>query len=372
MQNNTWIDGLFSRSYAEARQKFLNAAARRGLRVESHELKMPGADGETLAADVVLEGPVDASRMLLVISGVHGVEGFCGSAVQTGMLLLDDARRADSLRDTAVLYVHAINPFGFSHLRRVTQENVDLNRNFVDFSKPLPVNAGYAEIHELLLPAAWPPQADVEAALAAYRDRHGARGLQRAMSLGQHAYADGMFFGGHGPCWSNDTFRRILELHTPKVRQLASIDIHTGLGAYGVGERIFASFDEDPAVLARGERWWGELTSVTTGTSTSIPLTGPIQTAITEECLGAQHVGICLEYGTYPSERVTGALRAEHCLHRHGHADAARSAAIKQELKEAFYPDAADWRLAVWQQGSQACLRALEGLQEDASPATLA
>ena len=70
------------------------------------------------------------------------------------------ARRAAALgakHDTAALYVHAINPFGFSHLRRVTQENVDLNRNCIDFDVPLPVNAGYAEIHDLLLPATWPP-----------------------------------------------------------------------------------------------------------------------------------------------------------------------------------------------------------------------
>lgn len=367
--DNNWINALFSHDYGQARQKFLDAAARRGLTVESHVLPMPGARGETLATDVVRVGPANASKMLVTLSGVHGVEGFCGSAIQTGMLLLDPADRTDDLHDTAVLHVHAVNPFGFSHLRRVTQENVDLNRNFVDFSEPLPVNAGYAEIHELLLPPRWPPHAEVEAALAAYRDRHGARGLQRAIGLGQHAFADGMFFGGRGPTWSNDTFRAILRRHAPNVRQLASIDIHTGLGPYGVGERIFASFDEDPAVLARGERWWGDLTSVTAGTSTSIPLTGPIQTALTEECPRAQHVGICLEYGTWPSERVTGALRAEHWLHRHGHTDVAQSAAIKQELKDAFYPDAADWKLAVWQQGSQACRRALDGLQEDAPQA---
>jgi len=368
--DNARINALFSRSYAEARQKFLNAASQRGLQVESHMLPMPGVDGESLATDVVREGAANASKMLVVISGVHGVEGFCGSAIPTGMLQLDAGTRSDALQDTAVLYVHAVNPFGFSHSRRVTQENVDLNRNFVDFSKPLPVNVGYAEIHELLLPTEWPPHVDVESALAAYRERHGARGLQRAIGLGQYAFADGMFFGGNGPTWSNDTFRRILQQHAPQVRQLASIDIHTGLGAYGVGERIFASFDEDPAVLARGERWWGELTSVTAGTSTSIPLTGPIQTAFTEEFPAAQHVGICLEYGTYASERVTGALRAEHWLHRHGSTDAVQSVAIKQALKDAFYPDAADWKLAVWQQGAQACLRALEGLQEEAPHAT--
>lgn len=372
--NDQQILALFSATYADARAKFLQAAARRGLAVQSHVLGLAGAQGEVLATDVVLDGPADASKMLVTISGAHGVEGFCGSAIQAGMLALgDDGNGVDirdgerPSRDIAVLHVHAVNPFGFSHLRRATQENIDLNRNFVDFSKPLPLNAGYGEIHDLLLPGEWPPQPATEALLHAYRERHGARGLQRAISLGQHVFADGLHYGGVAPAWSNLVFRDILRSHAGQVRELASIDIHTGLGPYGVGERIFASFDEDPAVLASGIRWWGPLTSVTAGTSTSIPLTGPIQTALTEECAQARHVGICLEYGTRPAEQVTAALRAEHWLHRHGAtnpADAARAAGIRAQLKDAFYPEADDWKLAVWAQGAQACLQALRGLAE--------
>lgn len=348
---------LFSPTYAVARRKFLAAAAARGLAVDSHGLDLPGAQGETLAIDVVLDGPSNASKMLIVLSGVHGVEGFCGSAIQTGML----AEGAPTHEDTAVLHVHAINPYGFSHLRRVTQENVDLNRNFVDFSKTLPVNAGYNEIHEWLLPATWPPGEEPEAGLAAYQDRHGVRGLQRAIGLGQHGHADGMFFGGSAPTWSNRTFRSILKRYTQQVRQLASIDIHTGLGPYGVGERIFASFDR--GVLPRARQWWGELTDVHNGSSTSIPMTGPIQTALFEECPQAEQIGICLEYGTYPNEQVMPALRAEHWLHRRGTADATQAQHIKRALKDAFYPDADDWKRRIWQQGHEACVQAIEGLQ---------
>lgn len=367
--NDAQVIDLFSPHYAQARQKFLQAAQARGLAVESHVLPLAGAQGETLATDVVLDGPADASKMLIVISGVHGVEGFCGSAIQTGMLRLGGAALPSG---TSLLYVHAVNPYGFSHLRRATQENIDLNRNFVDFSKPLPINAGYGQIHDMLLPAQWPPLPDNEARIADYRERHGARGLQRATSLGQYSHADGLHYGGLAPAWSNNTFRGILRRYASQVRQLASVDIHTGLGPYGVGERIFASMDDDPAVLARGKRWWGELTSVTTGTSTSIPLTGPIQCALTDECPQAQHVGICLEYGTQPMERVIAAMRAEHWLHRHGSGDTELAAGIKQDMKDAFYPDAPDWMHAVWQQGSQACLQALHGLQEDAPQSALA
>jgi Protein of unknown function (DUF2817) len=361
--NDAQVINLFSSHYVQAREKFLQAAQARGLPVDSHVLPLAGAQGETLATDVVLDGPADASKMLIVISGVHGVEGFCGSAIQTGMLRMGGAMVPS---DTSLLFVHAVNPYGFSHLRRATQENIDLNRNFVDFSQPLPINVGYGEIHDLLLPAQWPPLPENEARIAQYRERHGARGLQRAMALGQHTHADGLHYGGLGPAWSNDTFRGILHRYAAQARHLASVDIHTGLGPYGVGERIFASIDEDPAVLASGRRWWGDLTSVTTGTSTSIPLTGPIQCALTNECPQARHVGICLEYGTYPMERVIAAMRAEHWLHRHGSGDAAQAADIKQAMKDAFYPDAPEWKHAVWRQGSQACLQALSGLQEEA------
>jgi hypothetical protein len=365
------IIDLFSASYAEARAKFLATAARRGLAVDSHALGLQGIDGETLATDVVLDGRADAANLLVVISGVHGVEGYCGSAIQTGMLGLDPQERPPALRDTAVLHVHAVNPYGFSHSRRATQENVDLNRNFIDFSAARPVNAGYAEIHELLLPAQWPPDAETERGLDAYRLQHGARGLQRAMSLGQYEFPDGLHYGGEGPTWSNQVFRRILRRHAAGARHVASIDIHTGLGPYGIGERIFAC-PEDPAVFARASAWWGRLTSVQTGSSSSIPLTGPIQSAIAEECPDALQTAICLEFGTFPMSVVATALRAEHALHRHGAARPAQASEIRRALKAAFYPEFDDWKVMTWRQGFDACVQALQGLQADASAAVAA
>jgi hypothetical protein len=361
------ILGLFSTSYGQARAKFMKAAALRALPVTSFVLPLEGVDGETLATDVVFDGPLDAVSLLIVISGVHGVEGYCGSAIQTGLLSLGLSEHVRADGGVAVLHVHAANPYGFSHSRRVTQENVDLNRNFIDFSASLPVNVGYANIHGLLLPETWPPRPENEAELAAYTNCVGERGLQRAMSTGQYAFGDGLFFGGTEPTWSNRTFRHILRKFAAGREHIASIDIHTGLGPYGFGERIFAC-PENPVVLERARRWWGDLTSVVTGTSTSIPLTGPIQTALSEECPTALQTPICLEYGTYPKPQVQAALRAEHWLHRYGSADASQKASIKQALKDAFYPNAEDWKLPVWQQGREAYLQALNGLNSKLIP----
>ena len=200
------VRDLFSRNYAQARERFLQAAASRGLQVDSYVLGLPGEQGEELATDVVLDGPADAEKLLIIISGVHGVEGYSGSAIQTGMLGVNLSLPAD----TAVLYIHAVNPYGFSWSRRVTQENVDLNRNFVDFSDKLPVNANYEGIHDLLLPIEWPLPDDNEAKLQQIKQELGPREYQKAITLGQYDYPDGMYFGGKQETWSNQTIRTIL------------------------------------------------------------------------------------------------------------------------------------------------------------------
>jgi hypothetical protein len=82
----TNIHSAFSKSYAEARQKFLSAAHSAGLQVESHIHPEKGRDGEELAMDVVREGPSNAKQVLLISSACHGVEGYCGSGVQIDAL----------------------------------------------------------------------------------------------------------------------------------------------------------------------------------------------------------------------------------------------------------------------------------------------
>ncbi|MFC5698411.1 M14 family metallopeptidase [Pseudomonas sp. GCM10022186] len=349
------ISEIFSKTYAESREKFLASAQAKGFLVDSYELDLQGAEGEALACDVAIDGPLDASKLLVIISGVHGVEGFAGSAVQTGLIRADYSRPAE----TAILYVHAINPHGFSHLRRVTQENVDLNRNFVDFVSALPENPGYAELHDALLPENWPPRSDE--ALHDYRLKNGEKALQHAISMGQYQFPDGMWFGGKEPVWSNSTVRAVFRKYASKAKVLASIDIHTGLGPYGYGEKIFASFDECALDLA--EKWWGEITNVNAGTSTSVPMSGPVQVALTEECSKAKHVGICLEYGTYPLEKIISALRADHCLYRYGNYSIPQAMEVRSRLKEAFYPNEPEWNAKVWEQAEVVFTQALKGLE---------
>jgi Protein of unknown function (DUF2817) len=325
--------------------------------------------------------------LLIVSSACHGVEGYCGSGVQ--VFALHDAEWREKVKKAgvAVLYIHALNPYGFSHLRRVTNENVDLNRNFQDFSQALPeatANPGYASLHDLLLPAQWPPTpenialcADWMAARALKDSENadeasGLRAYQQAVTKGQYTHADGLFYGGNSPTWSNTTLRQVMKKYAQRCQHLAWIDLHTGLGPSGFGERIFAC-KNDAIAYARAVRWWGNagnpsgetpVTSIYIGSSSSAFLTGLMWQCVYEEAPQAQYTAIAMEYGTQPVAEVLNALRADHWLANHAQASDALRAQIKQQLLDAFYVNTDDWKGQIVSQARQSMFQAVDGLCE--------
>jgi Protein of unknown function (DUF2817) len=352
----------FSQTYAEARQKFLAAAQAAGLAVQSHTHPLRGHEGEALAMDLAWQGPHDAAGLLMLTSACHGVEGFCGSGVQVALLRHAPWLQAVQDSGCAVLYIHALNPHGFSFWRRTTHENVDLNRNWHDFGRPLPENPGYDELASAILPETWPEPPEATQRLAAYAARHGERALQTALSGGQYRHPLGIFYGGLAPTWSQQTLRAVLCEHGQRCRRLGWIDLHTGLGPSGHGERIFASKD-DAAALQRARAWWGaEVTSIYDGSSASALLQGLMWQAADWECPQAEYTGIALEYGTQPLNEVLTALRGDHWLNANPERGAGQREAIRRRMRDAFYTDTDTWKRRVVEQAEQASLQALRGL----------
>jgi len=353
----------FAASYVQARAKFLEATAAAGLAIESLPHPLPGLEGEALALDLAREGPPDAERLLILSSGCHGVEGHGGSGVQVAALHDAEWRAHAQAQGVALLYLHALNPHGFSFGRRVTHEGVDLNRNFVDFSQPLPVNADYRELHAWLLPERWPPGAFNQLRTLRYLTTRGKAALQAAITRGQYEFPDGLFFGGHAPSWSNLALRQLLREHGRPARRIAWIDLHTGLGQSGVGERIFAGAPQDTEALRRARTWWGgQLTSTHDGSSSSAQLSGEMWNALYEECPQAEYTGIALEFGTLPPLEVMQALRADHWLARHPEAPAELARQIRQQMREAFYCDTEAWKVQLVSQARQVLFEAVDGL----------
>jgi hypothetical protein len=358
----------FSSSYKVAREVFLEAAATAGATISSLRHPDVGPKGELLFADVAVLGPEDAKSILVLSSATHGVEGFAGSAIQTG--LLREGIASCLATDVSIVMIHAINPYGFAHLRRFNEDNVDLNRNFVDHSQPYPANRGYEGLAEAVAPTSLSFRSDLAFLwrLQWHRLRKGTDSLSVAVSGGQYSHPEGLFYGGNSETWSNKTIWKIANRHLSHAENVVAVDIHTGLGEYGNAEIILNVPDREDAYL-RAVAIWGpaRVRSTATGDSVSVHLEGSPKLALPRMLPKADVTAVSLEFGTSPPLKVLRALRAENWLYHYGGDDHPKAAEIKADLVQAFYPTQDEWKARVWEQGKELVEQALAWVKAGSS-----
>lgn len=300
-----------------------------------------GLADEELAIDVATLGSPDAPSVLLIVSGTHGVEGFTGSALQHHWFGHHAARQHDGLR---TVLVHALNPHGFSWVRRVNEDNVDLNRNFVDWSQPPPANEDYGGLAQLLVPDVWDAdtQQSTTLQLLAYAEEVGFPRLQEIVSGGQYSHPTGVFYGGAGPTWSHRWLVDRFDELVGHADRLCILDLHTGLGPWGHGELISHEGGNDPG-YRRGSAWWGDVRSMRDGDSVSARLDGDWLGAVESMSPTAEITAVALEFGTVDTVTVLQALRADAVLHATGDPLAGGSSEIRAQVRAAFADDDPAW-----------------------------
>lgn len=371
----------FSPDYATARERFLAAARGCGFQVESHRFAARGAEGETLFLDAAWLGDSQAERVVVVSSGLHGVEGFFGSAVQLAYLMRaqEDGGLSPS-QGMAFLFLHALNPFGFASLRRWNENNVDLNRNFVDDWSFMETDHEYREnlrIYERLYafvnPASPPSRPDtylMEAALHILREgakvrrsleeprpgpldvrrfcELGLGEIQKALPVGQYAYPKGLFFGGT----EVEETTRLLRQHLPRwlkgATRVLHVDFHTGLGEKGDCKLIILDREG-----SEGERWWTGHFGVKAvepwggrgnEKKTAYEARGLMAEYFRRRLVEIEYDCVTAEFGTCSAIRVLRALRAENRAHFYDRRGTATFRRAKSELLEAFCPIDQAWR----------------------------
>ncbi len=355
------VSSCFGNSYQAARELFLQACQRRNIGVQNH--RHPDASGpgdEALFIDVARVGPKDTEAVLFISSATHGTEGQTGSGVQVA--LLNDPLTTDLPDGVAVVFVHAVNPYGFAHLRRTNEDNIDLNRNFVDFSKPLPENDEYDAIHPWIVPTDWdgPERINADQALAEYIERVGEKKLQAVLLNGQYSQPDGLFYGGSRATWSTRQWLDIVATEGQGAKHLSIIDIHTGVGPEGYGEPIYVGPERG---FDRACSWYGDdVTNAGKGKSHASEFRGPMVTALWTQFPEVEHTAIVLEFGTRPLTQVLSALRADNWLHLHPKAEEELRQRIKADLRNALYVDEDDWRQAIWARSRELFERGMTGL----------
>ncbi len=353
-----------SDSYVQARERFLAAAKARGAKIDGHALAVRSRAGAELSIDTAYLGPDTPSKVLVISSGLHGAEGFAGSAIQH-RLLRDQLSELDLSAECGLWLVHGLNPFGFSSLRRVNESNVDLNRNFVSHPEGHVANVGYEQLYDAINPERIDDERAEEnrrGALLEYAQAHGFPALQAALSVGQYIHPEGVQFGGEKPEESNRWVRDTVKRATRGADRVIWLDVHTGLGPYGEVEMIMEPPDESPDVV-RARQWWGDcVRSIQSEDSVTSAVHGSIMTGLAEALPDCDLTVAAAEFGTHEPVRVFQAMRADNWLHQHGELDSAQGLAIKKELLEVFRPDDPKWGARILDVGAGLIASAIDGL----------
>jgi hypothetical protein len=358
------VRDCFASSYGAARESFLRAGVDADASLESHRHSLRGPGGEALFLDVARLGAADARRVLLLASGTHGVEGLCGSGLQT--FLLRDGLADRLPAGLALVLVHAVNPWGFAWLRRVNEDNVDVNRNFLDHAAPHPENPDYDGLYQWLNPASIDTEtiAASVAALQRFQAERGHRAAYRALSGGQYAHPRGVQFGGTAPVWSNRVLRHVWSRHAGAPVEIAAyVDLHSGLGPRGVGLLLQTAAAGSPAAeLAKA--WWPDVirTEPAAGGDAALVsgLIGPAFVA----SRAAPSVGLVLEFGTLDMQQVILAVQADNWLHHHGDRSSESGRAIAQQMRDAFFLEDEEWQEKICARAREVLERGLAGLAE--------
>ncbi|MFN5779026.1 MAG: DUF2817 domain-containing protein [Novosphingobium sp.] len=346
----------FARDFSQSRDRFLAAASRAGARIMSIAHPLKGSAGENLATDVARIGPDDADHLVVLVTGVHGVEHYAGSACVCDWL---ERGGAVSLPDgMAMVVIHAINPWGASYCRRYTEDNVDLARNFLDPSEPMPENPAYEVLHDDLMGLAAGEAAGVVSRLY---EKLGEREAIESLMGGQYRHPEGFSFGGHQPTWAHQTVKTILLDQARAAKQVCIVEFHSGLGPWG--EVIPVSMHQG-ADLDRVKRYFGDNIIAPRAEKGSHSASGHTTDGYVQVLEDRTLTSIVVEFGTYPAVTSLPVLLEDHRVHANGLERTEAGRAVALANLEMHCPQDSDWQELVLLRGARIIDAAIRGLSQ--------
>lgn len=341
----------FRASLELIRQRWLSAA------LISHPLTV----GEDLTVDWIEAAPGERpEKLLFFTAGEHGIEAYVG----TGMLQLfcDQYLPCLDPATTGLVLVHAINPWGMKHWRRVNAMNVDLNRNFIWSSPDRPPNYDpdfnplYHRLSELLNPqtpvsSSLPNNLSFGFGLLRTLASVGVSSLRQSALVGQYHTPRGIYFGGSDRQEETRVLMALYRRHFALYPQILHLDMHTGYGPrYQMS--LVNSFQEtvDSAEFAR--RFEYPLV-VKANPAEFYSIRGDmidfVYELVANEFPDKRLYSTSFEFGTF-GDSASAALRSmratilENQLQWNGARSKADRDAVTEEFRELFAPAEIRWR----------------------------
>lgn len=320
--------------------------------------------GGELVTDMIYWGPrhghdASAEAILVVSSGLHGVELEAGAMIQTKLLQTGYLHSLD-LDRCGIVFLFALNPWGSAHGRRVDRRNIDPNRAACDPTdirdNGIAISEPYTRLQHLIEPPAWGPEAEksLREVMASQETRRAVQDVAR----GQYVSPHGIFYGGNGKsCWTIDVLDAVWH-HLRHVPHVGILDIHTGLSPTpwhnGKGD-IFSpiqNLEDDTA--KRTLAWLGcgvQFPNAAGAASTSTMVSGDILSHSIRTLTRSVVTPVALELGGHVLiEEAFIRLVAENALF-HTAKETQLYQMAKENLHEVFAPASDEWRGAAWARG---------------------
>jgi hypothetical protein len=298
-------------------------------------------------SDAALRSAGPKTRGLLVlVSGVHGIEGMLGSNAQ-GMFVNSMLGGVD-LSKTGVLLVHAVNPWGMKNHRKVTEENIDLNRHFLMPGASIS-NPEYIRYDSLMVPKeplnrSWCSIAWRDAAIAnASRD---AKFVQAVLG-GQSVNPKGIYYSNEEALPVKGWLERLLTRKAEGSGKVLVIDFHTGVGENGVFQ-LFPEKPSNPLVdSAMKAIFEGEVIGIDTSYSAAGDFAKWTSDLLTTG--GRVAVGMTAEFGTLGTHIIAQLhslrfLIEENQMRHNGLVNEGERSAVVKNFYDLYWPSDAGWR----------------------------
>jgi hypothetical protein len=350
----------FSANYVTARERFRTASSSLGYQYSSYPIAQTGPNGEDLTIDVVVSGSPNSKRVVIISSGLHGVEGFLGSAIQLALLEEQKIIQLTLSSDIKVVLIHALNPYGFAWRRRWNENNVDLNRNFLLLSEDFQGSPkDYPKFNSFLNPTSPPSKFEPYIFQALWLIlRYGMLRLRNTLPVGQYDFPKGLFFGGHSPSKTQEILANNLPKWIGSSSEVVHIDFHTGLGKWGTYKLLLDLPETSEAYSRLSQRFEANAIEPFDPQGVSYKIRGGLGTWCQDLLPECRYDLLTAEFGTYSTVQVLKALRAENRAYWWSK-DHQNYEWTKHQLVEMFVPRSRKWREQCVVQGLNICQQAL-------------
>jgi len=358
---NGKYSAYYQTNYNSARENFINKSKQI---IKEHpnahlfSFKVPSKIDDDLTINALFIPSPKTERLLVLSSGIHGIEGFVGSAIQT--MFLDKLLTDSLLETTGILFLHSMNPYGFKYLRRVTENNVDLNRNSsTKDSLYKTVNESYSKVNSFINPTNKVDVSKCSNRCFFLRSMNLIRKqsipvLRQAILQGQYQFPEGLYFGGKNFEPQIKSLKPFMDSICKPYKLVMEIDLHTGYGKRGVLHLFPNPVPENVKKLVDTMYLgyhidWGDNKDFYVVSGDFINYMGEINQ-------NKKYIPMTFEYGTLNSQTTTGSIESLHRMvmenegFHYGYKSSSDSLKVNKKFIEMYFPSSEKWREQIMQE----------------------